>query len=110
MPNADLAIVEEAKIRGYLLNAQHRYGVSKAKYFAQFGFTLELWEVLADALREHGRQYEVSNEKQTQFGLRYEIDGELATPDGRRPRVRTVWQVDQGGTAPRLITAHPLEE
>lgn len=110
LPNADLAIVEQEKIRGYLLNSQHRYGVSKAKYFAQFGFTLEWWEALGDALREHARRHEVSSERPTRFGVRYEIDGELATPDGRRPRVRTVWQLDLGGTAPRLITAHPLEE
>ena len=37
------------------------------------------------------------------------IDGELTTPDGQRPRIRTVWQLDHGQLAPRLITAHPLE-
>ena len=30
-------------------------------------------------------------------------------PDGRRPRVCTVWQIDEGQTVPRLITAYPLE-
>ena len=110
MPNADLAFVEQEKICGYLLNAQHRYGASKAKFFAEFGFTLAAWEVLADALREHGQQYELSKEKKTGLGPRYEVEGELPAPDGRRPRVRTVWQVDRGETAPRLITAHPLEE
>ncbi|MCL6507788.1 MAG: hypothetical protein K6T59_12245 [Bryobacteraceae bacterium] len=110
MSNADLAIVEQEKICGYLLNAEHRCGASKAKFFAEFGFTLDSWEVLADALREHGRQHEVSKEKETGFGLRYEVDGELVAPDGRRPRVRPVWQIDHGETAPRLITVHPLEE
>jgi hypothetical protein len=110
LPNADLAVVEQEKVCGYLLNAEHRYGASKAKFFAEFGFTLESWEVLAEALREHGRRHEVSNEKETGFGPRYQVDGELATPDGRHPRVRTVWQIDHGETAPRLITAYPLEE
>ena len=40
---------------------------------------------------------------------RYEIDGELNAPDGRQPRIRTVWQIDEGQIAPRLITAYPLE-
>jgi len=43
------------------------------------------------------------------FGPRYEVEGELAAPDGRRPQVRTVWQQDAGQVAPRLITAYPLE-
>jgi len=47
--------------------------------------------------------------RQTRWGPRYEIDGELKAPDGRQPRIRTVWQVDEGGIAPRLITAYPLE-
>lgn len=47
--------------------------------------------------------------KETGFGPRYEVEGELLTPDGRRPRVRTVWQMDEGEVAPRLITTYPLE-
>jgi hypothetical protein len=48
--------------------------------------------------------------KETGFGPRYEVEGELSCPDDRRPRVRTVWQMDKGHIAPRLITAYPLEE
>lgn len=66
-------------------------------------------EVFADALREHARLHEISVVKQTRWGLRYEIEGELKAPDGREPRIRSVWQVDEGQIAPRLITAYPLE-
>ncbi len=69
----------------------------------------QLGITLAEALREHGRDHEVSRTRQTRWGPRFEIDGELNTPDGRRPRIRTVWQLDQGKIAPRLITAYPLE-
>jgi hypothetical protein len=65
--------------------------------------------VLADALREHGQRYQVSRTRQTLWGPRYEVDGELNTRDDRRPRIRTVWQLDDGEIAPRLITAYPLE-
>jgi hypothetical protein len=109
LPNADAALVEQAKIIDYLLNPVHRYGASKARFFAQFGFRAEEWEVLALALREHGRQNEVRSVRETGFGPRYEVEGELAAPDGRRPRVCTVWQLDVGQTAPRLITTYPLE-
>jgi len=108
LPNADLAIVEREKIADYLLNPAHRFGASKARFFAQFGVRLETWEVLATALREHGQRHDVSRTKEMGFGPRYEVEGELTAPDGRRPRVRTVWQVDHGEIAPRLITAYPV--
>jgi uncharacterized protein DUF6883 len=109
LPNAHLASVEREKITDYLLNPGHKYGASKARFFVGFGFGLRSWETLAEALREHAQRYEVSRTRQTRWGPRYEIDGELNAPDGRRPRVRTVWQLDEGEIAPRLITAYPLE-
>jgi hypothetical protein len=110
LPNADQLIVEREKIAGYLLNATHRYGASKARFFGEFGFRVENWERLAQALREHGQRHEITKEKQTVFGPRYEVEGTLPAPDGRTPRVRTVRQWDRGQVAPRLITAYPLEE
>lgn len=109
LPNAHLAVVERKKITEYLLNPKHRYGASKARFFAEFGFLVDDWEVLAEALREHARRYEVTATRQARWGPRYEIDGELDAPDGRRPRIRSVWQFDDGEIAPRLITAYPLE-
>lgn len=110
LPNADQLIVEREKIVGYLLSAMHRYGASKARFFGEFGFRAENWERLAQALREHGQRHEITKAKQTVFGPRYEVEGPLPAPDGRMPRVRTVWQLDRGQVAPRLITAYPLEE
>jgi hypothetical protein len=108
LPNADLAIVEREKIADYLLNPAHRYGASKARFFVEFGFSGETWEVFADVLREHGRTHDVARWRETGFGPRYEMEGEIPAPDGRRPHVRTIWQVDKGQIAPRLITAYPL--
>lgn len=108
LPNADLTQIEREKITEYLLNAEHRYGASKARFFASFGFSLGNWRVLALALLEHGRQYEVSKVTETIFGPNYEVEGALETPDGRTPKIRSVWQVDHGMVAPRLITAYPL--
>jgi len=106
LPNAHLALVEREKVTGYLLNATHHYGASKARFFSSFGFDEES---LSSALREHGQRHDVARTKQTPFGPRYEIEGELPAPDGRAPRVRAVWQMDTGEIAPRLITAYPLD-
>jgi hypothetical protein len=109
LPNARLAVVEQAKICDYLLNPTHRFGASKARFFTRLGFSLDAWEVLAVALKQHGAENEVARVKETGFGPRYEVEGEMAAPDGRRPRVRTVWQVDEGQDGPRLVTAYPME-
>ena len=74
------------------------------------GFEPDTWQILAEALREHGRTHEIVRAYETGFGTRSIVEGELNTPDGRRPRVRSVWQFDEGTIAPRLITAYPLED
>ena len=109
LPNADNLIVEREKIVGYLLDITHPRGVSKARFFQEFGFRLEHWTVLAEALRQHGRQWGITRTTETGFGPRYEVEGEIQAADGRRPRLPSVWQFDCGQIAPRLITAYPLE-
>jgi hypothetical protein len=110
LPNADKLIIEHEKIADYLLNPTHRFGASKARFFHQFGFEPEHWQRLAEALRIHGRTHDVKRVRETGFGPRFEVEGTLSAPDGRSPRVRSVWQQDHGAVAPRLITAYPLEE
>ena len=110
LPNASNAKVEREKVIGYLLNAHHPYGGSKAGFFTRFGFTGEQWESFAERLRQQGSSHSVSSVTETVFGPRYTVDGEIVTPDGRNPNIRTVWQMDHGELAPRLITAYPMEE
>ena len=109
LPAADRLVVEREKIVDYLLNPEHRFGASKARFFAQFGFRVTAWEELADALRAHGQKHDVTKARETGFGPRYEVEGTLKCPNGRQPKVRSVWQMDQGAVAPRLLTAYPLE-
>ncbi|MGO8765393.1 MAG: DUF6883 domain-containing protein [Limisphaerales bacterium] len=110
LPNADKLVIEREKIVDYLLNPTHRFGASKARFFDRFGFESEHWQQLAEALRLHGQTHEVKCVRETGFGPRFQVEGKLNAPDGRSPRVRSVWQHDYGAVAPRLITAYPLEE
>jgi len=109
LPAANKLVVEREKITDYLLNPAHRYGASKARFFMQFGFRIAAWELLAQALREHGQKHDVVKTRETGFGPRYEVEGGLSCPNGRHPHMRSVWQLDQGAVAPRLLTAYPLE-
>jgi len=60
-------------------------------------------------LREHGQKHDVTKTREAGFGPRYEVEGRLSCPNGRRPRLRSAWQLDEGAVAARLLTAYPLE-
>jgi hypothetical protein len=107
LPNIDAVIVEDAKLTEYLLNPAHPRGAAKANFLARFGFSAERPEQAREAFLEHARQYDFSASQQTRFGVIFEVDGPLPSPDGRNPYVRTVWMLDDGATAPRLITMVP---
>lgn len=109
LPNSEQAVVPERKIRQYLLSLTHRDGHSKAVFFMQFGFIADSWEILADALRHHANEHAVVEIEDTPFGTSYAIEGQLTTPDGRLPRIRTIWFIETGETIPRFVTAFPLK-
>ncbi len=109
LPNAEKAIVAKAKIVSYLLNLSSENGKSKARFFLAFGFTIEAWEVMAEALKQHALTHEVKAvEEHSPFGMHYVIEGALTTPDERNPAVRVVWIIDEGDDVPRLVSAYPL--
>jgi hypothetical protein len=108
LPNYEKAAISEAKIVDYLLSLSHPGGRGKAIFFRHFGFSVDEWEALAEALLLHATQNEVKAVEITPFGARYVIEGELPTPVGRAPMVRAVWFIDQGSDTPRLVTAYPI--
>lgn len=107
LPNAEQAIVASRKITHYLLDPTNPDGADKADFFLSFGFHPERWEVFAVALKAHGINYEVREIRETDRDIRYGIVGAIETPDGRNPRIKTVWQIMRNDAVPRFITAHP---
>lgn len=108
LPNVEESQVGSEKITEYLLCGSHPDGCSKADFFKKFGFKIENWKILAEALRKHGASHPVVKTMESDYGIRYNIDGLLETPDGRNPKVRTVWIIEKETKVPRLITAYPL--
>ncbi len=108
LPDADLVRVDRAKVVDYLLSRTHPDGRSKAEFFTRFGFKVENWQVLADALGAVGISNPVTAVVQSPHGTRYTVDGPMQSPYGRTPRIRTVWIVAPGHPGPGLVTAHPL--
>ena len=110
LPDANHGIVDRRKIMDYVLSGRHPDGRSKAEFFSSFGFSRMHWETFARALRVHGQSGTVTSLTESTYGVRYSVDGIIETPDGRNPRVRTVWMVASGNDEPRLVTAHPLRK
>src|SRR5579859_5955605 len=107
LPYAEQVIIPQRKLTEYLLSPTHRMGRAKAAFFTSFGFTLEDWEILADALRRHAVENEVKTTEETPFGMNSVVEGVLRAPDGRTPWVRVVWFIEAGEDLPRLATAYP---
>jgi hypothetical protein len=107
LPYVSRAIVPRAKVRDYLLCLAHPVGRFKAAFFRDLGFRPERWGELAGALIRHAADNRVEKVERSGFGTRYIVEGALDTPVGRRPVVRTVWFLDPGSSAPRIVTAYP---
>jgi hypothetical protein len=108
LPDKESAVVAKRKVVEYLLSSTHEDGRSKADFFRRFGFRLDRWQELATALKLHAVTHAVSKIVSTDYGVRYIIVGELETPDGRRPMVRSVWFIEKDGP-PKLVTAYPVK-
>jgi hypothetical protein len=106
LPHPEHAQIDREKVVGYLLDARRSGG--KAMFFQRMGFAAAEWDELADALRRHGSTHPVTSTVESQWGIRYSVDGPLETPSGRTPLVRTAWIIEMGKDVPRLITAHPI--
>lgn len=106
----DSAWVEEHKIKEYLLNLEHPQGGSKAKFFLKRGFSVDEWKAFANALVWQGTNNPMVQVTPNEFGTRYVVDCHCPTPDKLNPCIRTVCELKENETKPRLITAHPLDQ
>ncbi|MBI5214438.1 MAG: hypothetical protein HY960_01655 [Ignavibacteriae bacterium] len=108
LPNAENVVIAKKKITEYLLSDVHPIGRTKANYLKRFGFELQRWEILREALRKLVVEFEVSSVQSSPHGTRYVIDGNIQTPDGRNPLIRTIWVIDKEKINPHFVTAFPL--
>ncbi len=110
LPYAEKAYVPKGKIEDYLLSPTHTVGRAKAVFFATIGFSPSDPAALERSLLSTARHGEVTRQVTTEYGTKYVVDGWLHTPSGRQVAVRTVWMMERGHSAPRLVTAYPQEE
>lgn len=107
LPNADRAVVEDAKVRDYLLAPTHPVGRFKSVFFIALGFSADRWELLRDRLFEIAQAGDANPGQPSPFGLKFEIHATLTGPAGRQANIVTVWMVSNGLDFPHFVTAFP---
>ena len=107
LPNAHRAVVDDAKVRDYLLSPTHQIGRFKSVFFSALGFSLDRWDLLRDALLELGRVGDAEPGQPSPYGTKFEIRANLVGPSGRRADVATIWMVSTGEDFPHFVTAFP---
>lgn len=107
LPNAEHAIVDEAKVRDHLLSPEHPIGRFKARVFRAGGYERDNWRRLRDDLLALARSADVSLASADKFGRRFVGTGLLPAPNGRPLPVTAVWLIPSETESPRLITAYP---
>lgn len=101
-------VIRAGKILDYLLNEHHVRGGPKARFFFGFGYAPANPETLVASLLAHAQPTNFVREGLTPEGKRKLVfEGEIQAPDGRRPWIRTVWQIDDAGLA-NFVTAVPM--
>ena len=106
LPGIERAVVEQAKIRDYLLSEAHPVGRFKAPVFRQVGYSLEHWEVLADDLRRLVSDNDGNATSSNRYGQKFEVRGSLKGPNGETLNLATVWIILNGEDFLRFVTAY----
>jgi len=109
LPNADDAIIPRAKLIDYLLSETHPVGKAKATVLRKYGYHDDNVDDLAEALTRIAVEEDVNDIVSFAYGIKYVIEGALATPDGRSIDIRTIWMIDHGRHEPRFVTAYPRQ-
>jgi len=108
LPNAHLAVVDDAKLVEYCLNPQHPRGRHKARVFrSRLGIGPNEFQILRDALLAAVKTPVASIGEVDSFGQRYIVDFEMDSPAGGAT-VRSAWIIRADEDFPRLSTCYVL--
>ena len=131
LPNKRKAVVEDKKIRDYLLCLEHPVGGGKAIFFISHGFNRNYPGQFRSVLLEHARTNPVIKVETTEYVTKYIIEGPVrftkekvllvSYTEGPNPRkmqevgfevaeisIVTVWGIEPNTKIPKLVTAYPM--
>ena len=110
LPFAEQAVIEDTKLRYYLLSPIHPVGRYKCRFFLDIGYETSHWEVLRQDLLSLVATEDAQEGIRTRYGQKYVVRGILKAPSGTLAHIVTVWIVLHGELIPRFVTAYPGSE
>jgi hypothetical protein len=111
LPNAHSVEIATEKFERYSMDPSNLGNEGKWKAFEALGY-----DVQTDAGRASGAEDVISQlnsqlasapanaDRDTAFGPRFHVETMVTGPNGKSARLVTIWQIDQGASAPRMIT------
>ena len=107
LPNSENAVIDDVKVRDYLLSPEHPVGRFKAVFFNALGYSRDEWEVLRAQLLELARSGTAIPQPPGPYGQKFELPGTINGPAGRAASITTVWIIRAAEDFPRFVTAFP---
>jgi hypothetical protein len=100
LPNLDNVVINDAKVRDYLLSPEHPVGRFKAVFFNALGYSRDDWEVLRAHLLELVRSGTAIPQPPGTYGQKFELSGTIIGPPVERRRSRPSGSSGQRRTSP----------
>ena len=107
LPNAERAIIDTEKLRGYVLSPAHPLGRFKAAFFRRLGYSAENWEAFEERLKEMILSRDATMVEESQYGQKFVVEGTLPVTGGETVQIVTVWVILKEENVPRFVTAYP---
>jgi len=107
VPNADHAVIDPEKLRGYPLSHDHPHGRFKARFFNTLGFRADRWQELESALRTQHLTQDAESAPVAADGQKFRIRATLIGPEGESAMVVSIWFIRPNVAQPRFVTAFP---
>jgi DNA-binding IclR family transcriptional regulator len=102
------AIIPDDKITSYLLVQKARN--DKSKFLAQAGFTIDNPQALRAAIKSIAETGEAVEDRRNEYGVFYQVVGELVGANGITLIVVTIWLQRQIDGRFQFVTLKPLKE
>jgi len=100
--------VPKEKLLQYLLLPRDED--DKSEFLKIAGYKLSNWQRLRKDLYELVKENEVTNTEQSPYGVKYEIQGRLEGPNGKKLNVVSIWIKLRGKKELRFVTLFPDTE